>query len=341
MELHKFVLLLPDKPKEDVNANTPKKPVAQEIRGKRDEVVNTGINLLDRLFPGAGFKSLDAFPDLFPYFQPLYKFDDGFNMLAPSNPMQIVVVLLRIIEDFFYGCRNIKFTNGGAGENIARIASDSINSVLDEWSVYRENLFQKVYCEPLRNLVSQAYSQNDFISSQFGRKLITEILWQARYHFLPNLKFEPLILERPLNESKYKPLYARTDFARKYFSSVANDCDASAHSHGLVASVQNPWEHYKFDIPNEISKRLDVLLGAQNTTETTNANNANLLKYTLCIIAVLDWFINNTEGPAYSTDPLKIYRISEDDGKPVFSVPERTDQNKLFAEEIRKAYQKK
>jgi hypothetical protein len=38
---------------------------------------------------------------------------------------------------------------------------------------------------------------------------------------------------------------------------------------------------------------------------------------------------------------MHIYRISEEDGKPIFSVPERSDQNKVFAEAIKAAYNKK
>jgi len=335
--LHKFDLLLPEKEKEVKNEEKPRKTIVREIRGKHDEVVNTGLNLLERLFPQAGFKKLDSRPDLFPYFQPLYKFDDGFNMLAPSNPMQTTVVLLRIIEDCFQGCRNIQFkiqelTDGSKTD-------DKIGSVLDDWSAYRESVFEKLYCEPLKNLVNQMYSQPDFESSQFGKKLITSILWQTTYHFLPNFKFDQLLLERPPDESKYRALFHRTDFVRRYLTIIANECDNAARTRGSVPGVENPWEHYKFDIPNEISKRLDVLLGGQNTGANTNATNANLLKYTLCIVAVLDWWINNPDSPAYSAPPMQIFRISADDGKPVFSVPERSDQNKLFADEIKAAYQ--
>ena len=88
---------------------------------------------------------------------------------------------------------------------------------------------------------------------------------------------------------------------------------------------------------NEISKRLDVLLGAQNKGPNTNANNANLLKYTLSVICVLDWWVNDENSPGYEYDNTLPYRISEEDGKPKFSVPERTDQNKLFADQIRAA----
>lgn len=337
--LHKFDLLLPEKNKEVQKEVKPKKIIVKETRGKHDEIVDTGVNLLDRLFPQAGFRKLDSRPDLFPYFQPLYKFDDGFNMLSPANPMQVTVVLLRIIEDLFQGCRNIRFKIQGTADGAK--TKDSINTVLDEWSAYRETVFEKLYCDPLKNLVNQIYSQADFDSSQFGKKLITSILWQTTYHFLPNFKFDQLLLERPADESKYIALFHRTDFARRYLSIVVNECDAAARSRGTVQSVENPWEHYKFDIPNEISKRLDVLLGGPNTGPNTNATNANLLKYTLCIVAVLDWWINNPDSPAYSAPPMQIYRVSSDDGKPLFSVPERNDQNKLFADEIKAAYQNK
>ena len=337
LDLRKFDLLLPDKPKEEVKIIERKETGAREVRGKRDETVNTGLNLLDRLFPEAGFQKLDTHPDLFPYFQPLYKFDDGFNILSPSNPMQVTVVLLRIIEDFFQGCRNIAFVKEKMGDG----QSDSIEAVLDTWSAYREDVFKKLYAEPLIYFVNQIYSQSDFESSTFGKKSLTNLLWQAQYQFFPQLKFKPLVLERPANDNKYPPLYKRVDFVRKYFTGVANACDATARVRGAVDSVKNPWEHYRFDIPNEISKRLDVLLGAQNTTATTNATNANLLKYTLCITAVLDWWINNPDSPAYVVPPTQVYRISEEDGKPLFSVPERRDQNKLFAEAIRSAYQNK
>ena len=80
------------------------------------------------------------------------------------------------------------------------------------------------------------------------------------------------------------------------------------------------------------------MLGAQNRTATTSATNANLLKYTLCFISVLDWYLNNPTSPAYTTNPMHIWRVSEQDGKPLFSVPERTDQNKLFVEAIKASY---
>lgn len=338
--LHKYDLLLPEKAKAVKTEDSEKKKKTSLVpeKGVKDQIVMTGIKLLDQLFPQAGFTQLENHPDMYPYFQPLYHFADGFNVLSPENPMQVTVVLIRILEDFFVGCRNIDF------KPVSKAVSeekDSISSVMDDWSAYRENVFEKLYCDPLNDLVNQIYSQDDYEDSQFGKKLITSLLWQTQWHFLPNFKFDQLILERPQDESKYRPLFLRTDFARSYFTEAVSLCDKVASMRGDVSMISNPWDHYKFDISNEISKRLDTLLGGNNTTATTNANNANLLKYTLCILSVLDWWINNPESPAYSTNPRRIYRISEEDGKPKFSVPERNDQNKLFAAQIRAALTKK
>ena len=334
--LHKFDLLLPEKPKED-QKETPKPKSAPPQKGIKDQTVITGLKLLNQMFPQAGFDKLDEHPDMYPYFQPLYKFDDGFNLLSPENPVQVIMVLQRIIEDCFQGCRNIKFTNT---ENVKE-GADTITSVMDDWSAYREDNFERLYCEPLLDLVNSVYSQPDFDKSHIGKRTITSLLWQVTYHFMPNFKFDQLILEHPSDESKYRPLFHRTDYARKYLTLVINECDKQANGRGPVGMIENPWEHYKFGIQNEVSKRLDVLLGAQNKTANTNANNANLLKYTLCFIAVLDWWINNPGSPAYTTDPMHIYRISPSDGKPLFTTPLRNDQNKLFIEAIKANYQKK
>ncbi|MBR5646937.1 MAG: hypothetical protein IKX23_09890 [Treponema sp.] len=335
--LHKFDLLLPDKEKDDSSQKEEKAKPAAPTKGAKDSSVITGLKLLNQMFPEAGFDRLDEHPDMYPYFQPLYKFADGFNCLSPENPLQVVVVLQRIIEDCFQSCRNMKFAKADGAKNDA----DTIQDILDEWSAYREDTFERLYCEPLTNFTNSLYSQADFEKSMLGKKILTSLLWQTTYHFLPNFKFDQLLLERPSDESKYRPMFHRTDFARKYLTIVVKQCDQAASTKGQVPLLENPWDHYKFDIQNEVSKRLDVLLGAQNKTATTNATNANLLKYTLCFVSVLDWWINNPGSPAYTTDPMNIYRISPNDGKPMFSVPERSDQNSLFVEAVKASYQKK
>lgn len=337
--LKKFDLLLPEKQKPQPTTPPPQ-PQKQKFgppqKGANDSLVQTGLRILNQLFPDAGFDHLDEHPDMYPYFQPLYKFEDGFNLLSPDNPLQVIIVLHAIIEDCLQGCRNIVFE-----VEEQKKGAETIQNVFDEWAVYREDSFERLYCEPLIDLVNNIYSQSEFEKSHIGKRTITNLLWQTTFQFLPNFKFDQLILEHPVNENKYKPLFNRTDFARKYLSLVVNECDIVAKEKGPTKIIKNPWVHYKFDVKNEVSKRIDVLLGAKNMSANTNANNANLLKYTLCFIAVLDWYINNPESPAYTADPMHIYRVSLTDGKPLFSTELRSDQNKLFAEAIRASYQKK
>lgn len=333
--LHKFDLLLPEKQKEEEKPQPRKKPEPPQ-KGVKDSTVTTGIQLLNQIFPEAGFDKLDSHPDLYPYFQPLFKFNDGFNLLSPENPLQTIVILHRIIEDCFQACRNIKFPQAETHNK----DTESFVSIMDEWAAYREESFELLYSEPLCDLVNTVYSQPDYDKTHIGKKIINSLLWQTTYHFLPNFKFEKLLLEHPADESKYKPLFHRTDFARKYLTLVINECDQKAKTKAECKLIENPWEHYTFTIPNEVSKRIDVLLGAQNKTANTSATNANILKYTLCFISVLDWYLNNPDSPAYTSDPMHIWRISEEDGKPLFSVPLRNDQNKLFVEGIKANYKK-
>ncbi|MCR5725355.1 MAG: hypothetical protein K6G80_09750 [Treponema sp.] len=342
----KFELLMPKKKirpiefdDETEDDDQPSGPTPEEIQAAAEQasrmsVVRSGLKLLDQLFPDAGFTKLDSMPDMYPYFQPLYQFRDGFNLLNPHNPLQITIVLLRISEDIFQACRNVQFTEDVSPNGKS---DDTLGKTLSDWSLYREVLFEKNYCEKLVNFCNEQYSQSDFKNSLFGKKLLTSLLWQTKYNFLPHFKFTQLLLEKPGNESQYRPMCLRAAFLREFFGELAHNIDGAAETKGDVMGLQNPWERYEFDIPNVVSKRMDVLLGAKRND--TAATNANLVKYALCIVAVLDWWVNDTDSPAYSADSSRIYRISDSDGGVQFSVPLRSDQNKLFAERVKAAAQ--
>ena len=335
-ELHKFDLLLPEKLQEKkVEEKKPSRPDPVQ-KGVKDATVITGLKLLEQFFPQAGFSNLEEHPDMYSYFGPIFELEEGSNLLHKENPLQVIIVLQYIIEYCFKGCRNIKFNVPDSTKN----GADTIYNVMDEWSAYREEIFGKYYCDELKDFVNSAYSQGDFATTKLGKKILNSLLWQITFHFMPSFKFDQLLLERPQDQSKYRPLYHRTDFTRKYLTMVVNECDQAAKTKSEIKSISNPWDHYQFELPNEISKRLDVVLGGKNTGPNTNATNANLLKYTLCFVSVLDWYINNPDSPAYTGDPMNIYRVSSEDGKPQFSVKTRNDQNKLFAEGIKAAYSK-
>ncbi|MBQ3670680.1 MAG: hypothetical protein II921_04290 [Treponema sp.] len=361
LELTKFDLILPQKKgdqateikdignersPEEIQAEEEKKAQEEkekaeqrEQQARKNEYVKLGLRLLNQFFPEAGFDQLSNYPDMFPYFQPIYQFRDGYNLLSPLNPLQITITILRISEDLFQGLRNVSFTIDTDTEESKN--ADKVSDILNEWSVYRDSLFEKYYCEAICEFVNTQYTQPEFQSTLFGKRLLTSLLWQTKYNFLPNFEFEQLLLEHPKNDSQYRPLCMRVDFMFEFLYSIVKEIDVAAKTKGDVLSVSNPWARYDFGIPNPISKRMDVLLGAKRADDETSATNANLIKYSLYVIAVLDWWINDPSSPAYLCDSSKIYRISPDDGAPLFSVPLRDDQNKLFAQSVKAAIEKK
>lgn len=297
------------------------------------DYVSIGFNLLDRMFPQAGFLTLDKCPDMYPYFDPLYNFGDGFNMLSPQNPLQVTIVFMRIIEDFFQGCRRIDFTaTTGTSEE------ESFSKVIDDWINYRIEVFGKLYKESLTELVNNCYSQEEFEKTQFGKKLRTTLYWFTAYNFLPLYKVDRLILEKPINTSTYPPLFRRVSFLKRYLSKIVEEAAAVKETQGVVSEVNNLWAKYNFGLTNEVSKRLDVFTNAKNK-DSKEATNYSLLYYTFCIISAFDYWLNSNNSPAYSYPNTALYRISSEDGKPLFTVPKRADQNKLFVERVKKDYQ--
>lgn len=335
----KFDLLIPEKKKKPEDE---KKRIMEEARkkveekrripGKIDETVKAGLNILNRMFPEAGFDKLETHPDMYPYFQPLYNFPEGLNLLSPENGLQVTIVLMKIIEDLFHGCHNISFTL--EGNDKLSTDKDNLLKCFSEWSLYIEELFFKNYCGYLSNFMNSSFTSSDYATSQYGKETVNNIYWRTKLDFLPNFKFNAPTLTKPRADNKYRPLYSRVTYLRELFTELANNIDSSAESKKNVVGIKNPWDRYTFDIPNEVSKRMDVFLGAKKGDTVTNALNSSLIKYTLCIISVLDWWINNPESPAYTTEASHFYRTNKD-GAAEFSVQVREDQNKLFADSIK------
>lgn len=349
--LKKFDLLLPEKKvdPEEVRKAKEAEDKAKEAEEKKkeqekqelaqNEMVERGVALLDRLFPGAGFLKLDTFPDMWPYFDPLYDFDEAYLMLAPENPVQITIILCEILQDLFRACNKMQFNVEGNPTFASR--EDNLTKALSEWPVYVDTLFSRDYGEQLKQLVNQTYTQANYITTRAGKKCVTDILWLTKYSFLPHFTFEQLLLERPINNNKYLALFIRTAFLRDAFNDLTKQISQSEMNRGTIGGLNNPWAHYDFEITSPISKRLDVLLNAKDKSENTTANNANIIKYISCIISVLDWWINSRSSPAYKADSRKIYRTIPGTQEPAFSVEPREDQDQLFAASIRAAVQKK
>lgn len=348
LNMTKFDLILPDDKKikettpatktenksnlsTEENVNTEKEKNSEQVeniepKNEISDVVVKGLELLEKIFPSAGWQNL-GYTDLFPYFQPLYQFSDGFNLLSVENPMQVTIILIRILEDFFQACRHINFTLDKDPE--FESYQDSLTDVFSDWSLYREVLFDKDYLTELKEYVNQVYTESSFKKLPYAKKKLSNMQWQIKNMFLPHLSFDLVFMERPNKDGSYKPLQLRVEYLKAIFSTLISRVEGFPKD---ISGAPNILEKYHFDIPNVISKRIDVLLGGKKSKGVTNLN---LLKYTLSIICVLDWWVNDENSPGYEYDNTLPYRISEEDGMPVFSVPLRSDQNNLFIKSVK------
>jgi hypothetical protein len=351
LNLSKFDILIPEsketkpKPKikrEEENKEIEKQKEEEKIKTSKEEktdslLIAKGLDILDTLFPDAGWKNIASAPDLYPYFQPIYNFADGFNLLAPSNPMQVTIILHRILEDFFQALRNMRYSIDKEPEFI--IFHDDINAIFSEWSAYREYQFERVYLPELKEYVNQAYTQSEFVKTPYARKLMSNFFWQTKHHFLPHLSFELIFMEKPSKDTSHIPFPNRVHFLKKIYKTLVNRVEQNlsvpvknGNKNDDNYGAQGLYLPYRFDIPNPVSKRVDILL---NKKKGKNANNLNLIKYTVCILAVLDWWVNNKESPANKETAKIPYRLSPEDGTPVFYVTERTDLDKVFIQNVK------
>ncbi len=327
--LTKFDLILPKKNEKEQEKETQPivVPVTVETESIKNEIptnIRQSLSVLNNLFPNAGWNDLEKKPDMYPYFQPLYQFRDGFNVLSPSNPLQITIVLLRIVEDFFQGCRNIAFNIDPENTDHADyiLTDDSLQKIIAEWSQYREVMFNKMLCPELRDYVNRVYAQNEFKKSKYAKKQLSGWLWQMKYLFHPHLAFEIVFLERPSHDSTYKSLPVRIHQVTNIFSLLLKNASQEGEQKNANFSAQ-----YRFDVENPIAFRLKVLLGGEKSELKTNLN---LIKYTLHALKVLDWWVNDKNSLAYREEIVVPYRTETEDGEPSFSAPLRTNQKELF-----------
>lgn len=339
----KYDILLPEKQQEDgaeEKTATPEQTeqAAPNSQSAQEEFqgADMGLKILDRIFPGAGWLNLDTLPDMYPFFQPLYRFQDGFNLISPENPLQVTIILVKIIEDLFEGCRHLVFeVDKEKGKAEAAAGSESLSTIMNEWSDYREIVFEKLYLPNLRDFVNNLYAQRDFLRNQYGKRLMSNLQWHIYYNFLPYMRFEQLLLDKPSNESKVRILPSRVSVLVDELARITAAADASANEGKEFEEIPNIFAPYKFSLPNVVSQRVGVLLGGGKQKQGSRATNLNLLKYTYAVASVLDWWVNCKTSPAYSGTKIPVCRISPDDGRPVFSVEEREDQNMLFARSIK------
>ncbi len=320
----------------DSDPKAPPEPEASEEEFALDEDVVEGLELLETLFPEAGWTALESMPDMCPYFQPILHVPDAFVQLSPDNPLHQTMILFWILRECFQGMRHIVF-EPQSPENAFDETVD-VSQILEDWVLYQEAVFDKEFSTDLKSYTHQIYTQPDFNKTPYGRKLLSNLYSTIKAMFLPYFDIRMYGTTKTSKDDRLPSFHLRVKQLYKVMSHLCAEFDAVAPGTDLngtasIPGIANPWEPYRFEIPNVVSKRLEALYGGKTSRLRTNAF---LIKKSYAILAVLNWWINDKDSYAYRFAPEYLYRVVEP-GSPVpaFGVNSRSDTDALFARVVR------
>jgi hypothetical protein len=306
----------------------------EEAEKAQQKALEQSRTALGTLFPKAGWEKLEEYPDLFPYFANIYSMRHGYELIAPTDPVQQVSVLLHILDDLFIGLRYVNFSIiiGPDGNEIKLY--DELGEIINNWRSYIEDSFSRDYIPRLIEYCRILENSRDSRSS-YAKKNLNELHWIKRLYFLPYYKFESMG-PPPFPKKDIVPIYAETRKLRKYLTAVALGIEQCIRAGGAANKapcngINNPWEAYNFQVPNPISKRMDLMLPPERKI------NATLIFFSLSAVTLLDHLINNENSWAYGGRPGPLFRSNNNEGIiPVFGVDDKIDADRIFKESLKK-----
>jgi len=316
---------------EEISDEEKARRAAEEAEKK---ALDRGLQTLELLFPKAGWDRLSAYPDLYPYFVDMFDLKKGIVNIAPTDPLQQVLVLMRILEELFYGLRYVSFgavpNSSGGLERLDTVLGEIINN----WHYYIEVSFEKEYLPRMGEYIRILESSAEERVSPYAKKIIAELNWIKRLYFLPFYKFESLV-PPPFQKRDITAIYAEIKKLRRYLNSVAAGIEQGNRAGGAgnrapCDGIDNPWEPYVFQVSNPLSMRMDALLAP------AARNNAALIFFCLAVTTVLDSLLNNENSWAYSLRPGPLFRSINGEGlMPLTGVDTRIDAEGLFRQAVK------
>jgi hypothetical protein len=164
---------------------------------------------------------------------------------------------------------------------------------------------------------------------------MNELQWIKRLYFLPYYKFESMG-PPPFQKQDIICVYTEIRKLRKYLTIVAKGIENGIRSGGaaekaICDGINNPWQAYNFQVPNPVSRRMDILLPPDRRI------NATLIFFSLSTMTLLDYLVNNENSWAYIEHPGPLFRSIRNEGiSPLFGVDEKLDADQIFKDSLKK-----
>ena len=283
-----------------------------------------GLEVLERIFPRAGWDRLDEYPDLYPYLEPILSFPHGFELVPPEDPFHQVFVIASILQELFYGFRHLRF--GYLSESVGSRLGDDIQQILEGWRIIRDEFLARSYLPQLYDYCREIERNPRYAESEYGERKNRDLLWQKKDYLLPHL-----IVHRgsaPEGGKLIPRLYELISDLTALLSAVSKDVAMPETEE--IRSVRNPWECIVFDIESPLTKRIRRVMSLYHEAP----NNANLLLYTYSILVLFDSLVNDETSFYYPLPAEPLYRCDEA-RFPVYSV-QQLDPQAIFQEADRR-----
>lgn len=299
-----------------------------EIESEQEQTpheVKDGLDLLDRLFPLAGWKRIEQYPDFYAYFHPLFSYPRGVELIPPEDPLLVVTVLVSILQECFYGFRAMEFGSGKDPVSGYLDLQNQFDAITDSWHSFIDEIISKHYAAQLYEYCRQIERNPRFKSSAYGMKIYSDLMWIKRLYFLPFIRFRAVKGGRPSFSSHVPKLFEAVERMYALLGRIIEQIESP--SDGNLECVKNWNTPYRFEIENPISKRLKSLneqgLSVHYCNEKIPKNsNAVLLLYTMSILSVLHHLINDADSFLYNDDETPLYRFENGNSNmPLYSVP--------------------
>jgi hypothetical protein len=320
--------------KDTVSKEQNAKRVARENERK---AVDRGLKTLESIFPRAGWDKVSLGHDLYPYFSDVFKFQKEYALISPADSLQQIVILVRILQELFYGLRSVTFGIVSGPEGPDNL-EETIGPITNNWH-YFTNILEKEYLPRLSEYCRVLENTSESRTSNYARRLLDELYWIKRLFFLPYYRFDSSF-PPPMQNNEITPLYPEIRSLRRCLTSVAGGIEKGTKAGGAAKRVScegidNPWVPYNFQVPNPVSLRLNALLGP------SQQNNASLIFFALAVVIVLDFLVNNDESWAYengSNKPAPLFRSVDNEGvTPQRGVDKEVDTDAILKEMARRA----
>lgn len=331
------------------SAESAKKEAGEEqktpVTPKEPEPVSKGVikglETLESLFPGISWQRLSSYPDLYPYFSKLFSLKNEYELIAPTDPLQQIAVLMHILEELFYGLRYVSFSAIQVTEQEAEPVDTIINRIITNWPRYLEQVLEKEYLHRLNEYCQILESSSESRTAPYPKRILQDLNWIRRLYFLPYYKFDSFSAPT-IHKLDMPPFYSEVHTLKRLLTSVAASIDRAkksggAESNAVCDGIDNPWDEYVFQVPNPLSIRMDALLGGKHSKQRTNAA---LVYFTLAVTMVLDYIINNEYSWAYTNDAGILFRSVNGEGAiPLYGTQTDIDPDRLFKEALQKKRQ--